>query len=323
MRRRESFLALAALAIAPYAHAQSMPPKLARIGVLAGTGDLVFHETFAGALRDLGWVEDKNLVIDWRPTPKQEEVPALAADMVRQKPHVIVTGGPRITLAVAKVTSEVPIVFIAVGDAVKLGIVKSLTHPGGNVTGFQTTPNPNLIGKLLQMLKEAAPRTSRVGLLVVPANAMHLNFVERGKEFAKSLGLSVVVLNVQDEKDFEPAFALAKREGVDGLATPGDILFSANRERIATLALKQRLPTVFMFSYYAEAGGMLAYAVSVSSFYRNAARQADRILRGARPQDMPVEMAEKYDFVINLQTAKQLGIKIPDSLRIQATQVIE
>jgi putative ABC transport system substrate-binding protein len=313
---------LVAAVVSPRLNAQQ-PPKLARIGVLAGPGDLVFRDTFASALRDLGWVEGRNLVIDWRPTPKQDEVPALAADMVRQKPHVVVTGGPRITQAVAKATSEIPIVFIAVADPVKLGFVRSLTHPGGNITGFQTNPNPGLVGKLLQMLKEAAPRTSRVGLLVTPANALHLNFVERGKEFAKDLGLSVVVLHVNDEKDFEPAFELAKREGVDGLATPGDILFSANREKIAALALKHRLPSVFMFSYYAEAGGMLAYAVSVSTFYRNAARQADKILRGARPQDMPVEMAEKYDFVINLKTAKQLGLKIPDSLRIQATQVIE
>lgn len=320
MKRRMFLLALFAL---PIAVRGQQPPKLARIGVLAGTGDLVFRETFANALRELGWVEGKNLVIDWRPTPKQEEVPAVAADMVRQKPHVIVTGGPRTTLAVAKVTSEVPIVFIAVGDPVKLGFVKSLTHPGGNVTGFQTVANPGFVGKLLQMLKEAAPRTSRVGILAVPANAMHPSFAERGKEFAKSLGLSVVVLNVRDEKDIEPAFDLAKREGVDALLTPGDILFSANRQRIAALALKHRLPSVFMFSYYAEAGGMLAYAVSVSSFNRNAARQADRILRGARPADLPVEMADKYDFVINLRTAKQLGIRIPDSLRIQATQVIE
>ena len=283
----------------------------------------MFRDAFASALRDLGWIEGRNLVIDWRPAPKPEEVPALAADMLRQKPHVVVTGGPRITSAVAKATSEIPIVFIAVSDPIMLGFVRSLTHPGGNVTGFQTSPNRDLVGKLLQMLKEAAPRTSRVGLLVTPANPLHANFVERGKEFAKSLGLSIVVLNVSDERDFEPAFELAKREGVNGLATPGDLLFSVNREKIAALALKHRLPSVFMFSYYADAGGMLAYAVSVSSFYRNAARQADKILRGARPQDMPVEMAETYEFVINLKTAKQLGLRIPESLRIQATQVIE
>ena len=175
----------------------------------------------------------------------------------------------------------------------------------------------------MQMLKEAAPRTSRVGILLAPANAMHAGFADRGKEFAKSLGLGAVVLNVSSEKDLEPAFELAKREGVDGLVTPGDVLFNANRERIAALALKHRMPSVFMFSYYADAGGMLAYAVSVESFFRNAARQADKILRGAKPQDMPVEMAETYDFVINLRTAKQLGLKIPDSLRIQATRVIE
>jgi putative ABC transport system substrate-binding protein len=268
-------------------------------------------------------MEGRNLVIDWRPTPKQEEVPALVADMVRHKPHVVITGGPRITLAVAKVTGEIPIVFIAVADPIKLGVVKSLTHPGGNITGFQTNPNRGLVGKLLQMLKEAAPRTSRVGLLVTPANIMHANFIERGREYARSLGLSVVALSVNDERDFEPAFELARREGVDGLATPGDILFSSNRERIAALALKHRLPTVFMFSYYADAGGMLAYAVSVESFFRSAARQADRILRGAKPADLPVEMADRYDFVINLKTAKALGLAIPDSLRLQATRVIE
>jgi putative ABC transport system substrate-binding protein len=131
------------------------------------------------------------------------------------------------------------------------------------------------------------------------------------------------VLDVRDEKDIEPAFDLAKREGVDGLLTPGDVLFNANRERIAALALKHRLPSVFMFSYYADAGGMLAYAVSVESFFRGAARQADRILRGAKPADLPVEMADKYDFVINLRTAKQLGLRIPESLLIQATRVIE
>lgn len=322
MNRRRLLLAVPAMFSASLLRAQQTP-GIARIGVLAGTGDLVFREPFTRALHDLGWIEGKNLVIDWRPTAKLEEIHALAADVVRQKPHVVVTGGPRITQAVIEATSAIPIVFIAVGDPVKLGFVKSLTHPGGNVTGFQTVPNPGLPGKLMQMLKEAAPRTSRVGVLIAPANAMHVSFAERGREFAKVLGLGVVVLNVGEEKDLESAFELAKREGVDGLVTPGDVLFNANRERIAALALKHRIPSMFMFSYYADAGGMLAYAVSVESFFRNAARQADRILRGAKPADLPVEMADRYDFVINLKTAKQLGIRIPDSLRIQATRVIE
>jgi putative ABC transport system substrate-binding protein len=313
---------LAAAAASPRLNAQQ-PPKLARIGVLAGAGDTIFREPFTHTLRDLGWIEGRNLVIDWRPTPKQDEVPSLAADMVRQKPHVVVTAGPRITQAVSAITKEIPIVFLGVADPVRLGVIKSLTHPGGNLTGFQTMVSPDQAGKLLQLLKEAAPKTSRVGLLIVLANPMHLNLPARAKEFGQRLGLEFVTLPIHDEKDFEPAFERAKREGVDALYTPGDILFSANRERIAALALKHRLPSVFMFSYYADAGGMLAYAVSVETFYRNAARQADKILRGARPQDMPVEMAEKYDFVINLRTAKQLGIKIPDSMRIQATRVIE
>lgn len=321
--RRRLVIATAAFCATPLLLRAQQPPSLARIGVLAGPGDLVFRDPFARTLRDLGWVEGGNLVIDWRPTTRPEDIPALAADLVRQKPHVVVTGGPQITQAVMNATSAIPIVFIAVGDPVKLGFVKSLTHPGGNVTGFQTVADPGLPGKLLQLLKQAAPRTSRVGILASSGNALHAGFAERSKEFAKSLGLSIVVLNVKDEKALEPAFDFAKREGVDGLLTPGDVLFNANRERIAALALKHRLPSAFMFSYYADAGGMLAYAVSVESFVRNAARQADRILRGAKPADLPVEMANSYDFVINLKTARQLGIGIPESLRIQATRVIE
>ncbi len=325
MISRRHLLAATAVSVfaTPIAVLAQQPPKQARIAVVAGVADSAFRDAFAGALRDLGWVEGKNLTIDWRPVPQPQEVAALAADQIRMKPDVIITAGPRITQEAARITNQIPIVFLGVGDPVKLGVVRSLTHPGGNATGFQTVADPGFAGKLLSILKEAAPRTSRVGILVAPANIMHVGFAEHGKEFAKSLGMGVVVLTVRDEKDIEPAFDLAKREGVDALLTPGDILFSANRERIAAFALRQRLPSMFMFSYYAEAGGMLAYAVSVSTLYRNAARQADRILRGARPQDLPVEMADRYDFVINLRTAKQLGLRIPDSLRIQATRVIE
>lgn len=322
MITRRRFVASAAMAALPF-RARGQPPRLARIGVLAGPGDVIFRAPFAAALRSLGWIEGTNLTIDWRATTRPEEIAALAADVVRGKPDVVVTGGPRVTRAVADATREIPIVFIAVGDPLKLGFVKSLTRPGGNITGFQTTPNPGLPGKLMQLLKEAAPRTSRIGILLAPANAMHVSFGERVKEYAKSLGLNAVLLNVADEKDLEPAFEAAGREGVDGLVTPGDVLFNANRERIAALALKHRLPTVFMFSYYADAGGMLAYAVSVESFFRGAARQADRILRGANPAELPVEMADTYEFVINLKTARQLGLRIPESLLVQATRVIE
>jgi putative ABC transport system substrate-binding protein len=299
------------------------PPRLARIGVLPAVGDPVFREVFTRALRELGWVEGRNLVIDWRPTPKPEEMPAIVADLVRQKPDVIVSRGPQPTREVAKATRTIPIVFIAIADPVKLGLVRSVARPGGNLTGFATTAGEGYAGKLLQLLKEAAPRTSHVGMLINPANPMHVSGIARVEGLAQSLGLRMAVLKAQDAKELEPAFDLARREGVDALVTFGDLMFSDNRDRIAALALKHRLPTVFMFSNYADAGGLLAYAVSMESFFRNAARQADKILRGAHPQDIPVEMADKYEFVINLRTAKQLGLKIPESLLIQATRVIE
>jgi putative ABC transport system substrate-binding protein len=321
--RRQLLLAATALLSAPLARAQQ-PPRLARIGVLPAVGDPVFREVFTRALRELGWVEGKNLVIDWRPTPKPEEMPAIVADLVRQKPDVIVSRGPQPTREVAKATSTIPVVFIAIADPVKLGLVRSVARPGGNLTGFATTAGEGYLGKLLQLLKEAAPRTSHVGLLINPGNPMHVSGLARIEDFAQSrLGLRITVLKAQDAKELEPAFDLGRREGVDALVTLGDLMFSDNRDRIAALALKHRLPTVFMFSNYADAGGMLAYAVSMESFFRNAARQADKILRGAHPQDIPVEMADKYEFVINLRTAKQLGLRIPESLLIQATRVIE
>jgi len=323
MKRRDLILALAAL---PLAALGQQPPQLARVGVLPGGGDPAIREDFTRALRDLGWVEGRNLVIDWRPVPRHEEMPAIVADLVRQKPHVIVTGGPQATREAAKATSTIPVVFIAIADPVKLGLVRSVARPGGNVTGFQTIAGDGYTGKLLQLLKEAAPRTSRAGLLINPANPMHVAGLARIgelEESAQRLGLRIALMKAQDGKELEPAFDLARREGVDALVTLGDVLFAANREHIAALALKQRLPSVFMFPYYADAGGLLAYGVSISGLFRNAARQANKILRGAHPQDIPVEMADKYDFVINLRTAKQLGLKIPESLLIQATRVIE
>jgi putative ABC transport system substrate-binding protein len=321
MKRSALLLTLCLLPAVLYGQA---PPKLARIGVLPAVGDPAFREVFTRGLRDLGWVEGRNLVIDWRPTPKHEEMPATAADLVRQKPQVIVTRGPQATREAAKATSTIPIVFIAIADPVRLGLVRSVARPGGNVTGFQTIAGEGYVGKLLQLLKEAAPRTSRVGLLINPANAMHVSGLARVEEFAQSrLGLRITVLKAQDGKELEPAFDLGGREGVDALLALGDVFFSDKRDRIAALALKHRLPSVFMFDNYADAGGLLSYGVSMSSLWRSAARQADKVLRGAHPQDIPVEMADKYEFVINLHTAKQLGLKIPESLLIQATRVIE
>jgi putative ABC transport system substrate-binding protein len=209
---------------------------------------------------------------------------------VRQKPDVIVSRGPQPTREVAKATRTIPIVFIAIADPVKLGLVRSVARPGGNLTGFATTAGEGYAGKLLQLLKEAAPRTSHVGMLINPANPMHVSGIARVEGLAQSLGLRMAVLKAQDAKELEPAFDLARREGVDALVTFGDLMFSDNRDRIAALALKHRLPTVFMFSNYA---------------------------------DIPVEMADKYEFVINLKTAKQLGLTIPNSLLVQATRVIE
>lgn len=280
-------------------------------------------EAFAGGLRELGWVQGKNLLIDWRQATRAEELFAYAAELARLRPDVVVTAGPQATQAMAEIAPTVPVVFLAVADPVKLGLVRSLAHPGGNVTGFATIAGDGYAGKLLELLKEAAPRTSRVGLLTVAGNAMHRGFEKHSEKSAAQRDLGVVVLRLNGERDIEPAFDSARREGVQALVVPGDVLVSTHQDRIAALALRHRLPTMFMFSSYVQAGGLLAYGVNVAGLFRDAARQTDKILRGTHPRDIPVEQPTRFDLAINLRTAKQLGLKIPDSLRIQATKVIE
>jgi len=325
MISRRRFVAAATIGAfaLPIAGRAQQPLKEARIGVFAGKPDIAFRDAFVSALRVLGWVEGRNLAIDWRPVAHPDEISAHAADLARLRPHVIVTAGPRISQAMAKVTSEIPIVFLAVGDPEKIGLVRSLPRPGGNVTGLRTVAGEGFAGKLIELLREASPRVTRIGVFNVTGNSMHQLLVERAKTFESKLRVSVVVLGVQDEKDIEPAFDRATRERVDALIVPGDVIVSNNRDRIVALALRHRMPTMFSFSYYADAGGLLAYGVDVGSLYRDAARLADKILRGARPQDIPVEQPTRFELVINLKTARALGLAIPQTVLLRADRVIE
>ena len=322
MNRRRALFAASALAIAPLARAQP-PQKVARIGVLAGKTDAMYRPAFVDTLRELGWTEGSNLAIEWRQSESPTDIADHAAALMRLRPDVLVTAGPRVTQKIAKLTTAIPVVFLAVGDPVGLGLVRSLPYPGGNLTGFQTFAGEEFAGKLLDILKQAVPGATRIGALIAAGNDLHQNFAATAKAAAATLRLSLIVLSVRDANGFEAAFDTARRDGLQAVLVPGDLLFSTNRERIAALALRHRLASMFIFSYYADAGGLLSYGVSVDALYRGAARTADKIIRGARPQDIPVERPTRFELVINMKTAKALGLTMPATVLLRADQVIE
>lgn len=310
------------LAFGPRVRAQASQ-KIVRIGVMAGKSDSAYKASFAATLAALGWIEGKNLIIEWRQVDQPADVAGHAAALMALRPDVLVTAGPRITQEIAKLTTAIPIVFLAVADPVKLGVVRSLPFPGGNLTGFQTVASNAYVGKLLQLLMEVAPGTTRIGMLIATGNEMHKGGAERAKPFATQLHASVTALNVDKAEALEGAFDAGSREGVQALLVPGDLLFSATRERIAALAIKHRLPSIFMFPYYVDAGGLLSYGISVDALFRSAAGTVNKILKGARPQDIPVEQPTRFEMVINLKTARALGLKISQAVLLRADRVIE
>jgi putative ABC transport system substrate-binding protein len=276
------------------------------------------------ALRDLGWVEGQNLIIEYRwAEGKTERLPALAAELVQRKVEVIVAPAASAAVAAKNATSSIPIVMIFPIDPVETKLVASLARPGGNVTGTTFTPTPEIFGKQLELLKEAIPHASRVAVLSNPRDASSqrslLNKEVAGA--AQSLRVRLQYLDARGPEEFDAAFAAMARERADGLLVLGGFL--VHRARLAGLAIKHRLPTMYGFGEYVAAGGLMAYGVNMSAFVGRAAVFVDKILKGAKPADLPVEQPTKFELAINLKTAKALGLTIPQSLLLRADQVIE
>ena len=329
MLRRAFVAALAGgLLSAPLAAGAQQPTNVFRIGILGTyppTTPEFAHvwEAFFQGLRARGYVEGQNLVVERRfMEGKVELLPQLAAELVRLNVGVIVAGGQPPPVAAKRATATIPIVMTNFSDPVGLGLVTSLSRPGGNITGlaFLTV---ELVGKQLQLLKEAVPRLSRVGLLTNPSNP-GAALQRRGAETtARSLGLQLQVLEVQRPDELARAFAAMVRERAGAVLLPGDSLFFHHGTQIADLALKSRLPALFTPREFAEAGGLLAYGADLGDVYRRAAVYVDKILKGARPGDLPIEQPTKFELIINLRTARTLGLTIPPSLLQRADQVIE
>jgi putative ABC transport system substrate-binding protein len=277
---------------------------------------------FVQRLRGLGWIEGRNIVIDLRwAQGRVERAAEIAADFVKLKVDLIVTGGTANIEAARRATSTIPIVFAAATDPVGTGLVASLGRPGGNVTGL-SIQGTDLAGKRMEILREVVPHLSRVAILVnTAASAAILEFRE-AQAALQMLGLSTVALEIQRAADIENAIA-GKKGQVDALYVVPEPVTLTNRTRINSLALSERLPTMHAYREFVESGGLMSYGPNLADLWRRAAEYADKILRGAKPGDLPVEQPTKFDLVINLQMAKALALEIPPTLIARADEVIE
>ena len=318
-------LCVGILIFAPLTDAQQKPP-IHRIGFL-GNSTAALEANLVGpfreGLRDLGYVEGRNILIEYRwAEGKYDRFPALIAELIGLKVDVIVTAGTPATQAVKKATTSVPLVMVAVGDPVATGIVASLRRPGGNITGL-TSMAEALDGKRFELLREVLPTVSRVAVLWNPENQSLLAALKEMRAAALVLGMKVQVLEVRTPGELEEAFKGIVRQQPEALHVMGDRLFLHNRQRIVDFASKQRLPVVSTHPELVEAGGLMFYGPSYPGMHRRAATYVDKILKGVSPADLPVERPTTFDLVINLKTARALGLTIPPSVLLRATEVIQ
>jgi putative tryptophan/tyrosine transport system substrate-binding protein len=330
MTRKIFYVALGALLLALCRPVEAQQPKkVPRIGYLSNTNPASESARVEGirlALSERGYKEGQNISIEYRYAEgKRDRYPELAAELVRLKVDIIVVAGGVAPIQAAKnATKTIPIVMVGPGiDPVKAGLVESLARPGGNVTGI-TNLTRELGGKRLELLKEAVPKLARVAVLYDPAIPGTTREVKEVLPVAaRALGLTVQPWEVRDADGFEKVFAALNKQRPDGLYVPGGTLMNINQKRTIGFALKSRLPSVYTTSASVEAGGLMSYGADLADSYRRVAYYVDRILKGAKPADLPVEQPTKFDLVINLKTAEQIGLTIPQSMLYRADKVIK
>jgi putative ABC transport system substrate-binding protein len=326
MNRRNTLLALLAFGVAPLASEAQQRGKVARIGrlsPLSASADAPVREGLRQGLRDLGWVEGQNLAIENRfAEGNVRRLPALAAELVRLNVDVIVTGSVPAAAAAKNATATIPIVMVMTGDPVASGLAASLSRPGGNLTGM-TVLGLELSAKRLGLLKEAVPDATRVAVLLDPTFPDSGPAVKRLEGAAQVLGVQLRIQEVRDPSEFEKVFATMSNERTGALMVQTDPVLYTYRRRIVELVAKSRLPAMYAMREYMDAGGLMFYGASLPDMHRRAAVYVDKILKGAKPGDLPIEQATKFELVINLKTAKALGLTIPQSLLLRADRVIE
>jgi putative ABC transport system substrate-binding protein len=319
--------AIALSLVATFTAAAQSPGKLYRIGYIqTATPDEQAHLTkaFEDGLRELGYVEGRNIVLERRfAWGRQERLPELAMELVSLNVDVIVTGANPVIAAVKKATTTIPVVMAASRDPVGSGFIASLARPGGNITGLTNDPSPDFHAKRLEFLKAALPQATRIALLwnpVPPSAATYRNIIE---EAARKLGMSVQVVEIRGRDEFESAFAAIVRERADAVVVDSDPVFFTARAQLVALAMKYKLPAVYQAREFVVIGGLMSYGDVVADRFRRAAAYVDKILKGAKPGETPVEQSAKFEFVLNLKAAQQLGLALPPSVLLRADEVIQ
>ena len=329
MKRRDALRVLLALgaAAAPLTVVAQPQAKIFRIGFMAAAGrpDSFNSSQYAGfiqGMHELGYAEGKSFVMEWRfAEGKYERFPDLLAELVQLKVDVIVLGASVAVPAAKRATATIPIVMGMSGDPVRDGYVASLSRPGGNVTGLSATAE--VIAKYLELLKSIVPGASRVAVLRNSVNANHRGNLEILQTAGRKLHTTILLVSAGTPEEIDRGFAQMKREGAQGIIVLADALFVKQRSQITRLALTNKLPSIFPNGEYVEVGGLMSYGQPLFEFYRRAAGYVDKILKGAKPADLPIEQPTKFELLINMKTAKALGIKIPQSVLLRADRVIE
>ena len=329
MRRREFITLLGGAAAWPFAARAQQPGEMRRIGVLMGYAESdsegqAFAAAFREGLQKLGWTEGRNIRIDTRwATSDAALMQRFAKELIALQPDVILSHGTPTTAALLQQTRTIPIIFATVSDPVGSGFVASFPQPGGNVTGF-IVMEPTMAGKWLELLKEIAPRVNRVAFLFNPETAPYFEYyLNPFKAAAASFAVEAIVAPVRDTSELESVVAAQARAPNTGLIAMPDSFMNAHRAGVTSLAARYRLPAVYAYRFFAELGGLLSYGNDVRDNFRRAAIYADRILKGAKPSELPVQAPVKFELTINLKTAKALGLDVPLSLQQRADAVIE
>ena len=328
MKRRRLLVSLAAGAIAPLASLAQAPGKVWRVGfLLVRHVDFVdsdyVYGPFTQSMRELGYVVGKNLVIEWRSSEGDtSRLPELAAELVRLKVNILATAGTPASIAAQQATTAIPIVMINVADPVGAGLVKSLARPGGNSTALSNM-GAELGPKLLEILHSMVPRLKRVAVLVNPSNSVIAIFLKNIQAAAQKIGVKIHPVEASTPGEITSAFALMTRQNVEALIVPLDGLFTTQRTQIVELAARRRLPSISANSEFTDAGGLMSYGQNNSENFTRAAIYVDKILKGAKAGELPVEQPTTFELVINMKTANALGLKVPQAILIQVTKVIE
>jgi putative ABC transport system substrate-binding protein len=330
LKRREFITLVGGLAACPFAARAQQTERVRRIGVLMGYAESDSEAqaqiaAFRDGLQKLGWTEGRNTRIDtrWATPDDADSMQRFAKELVALQPDLILSHTTPTTTALLQQTRTIPIIFANVGDPVGSGFVASFPRPGGNVTGFNVS-EPTMAGKLLELLKEIAPRVARVAMLFNPATATYAEYwLNPFKAAAASFAVEAIVAPVHDVSEIESVVAAQAREPNGGLIVMPDSFTIAHRVEITLLAARYRLPTVYPYRLFAEVGGLLSYGPDLTDNFRRAATYADRILKGDKPSDLPVQAPVKFELVINLKTAKGLGLDVPFLLQQRADEVIE